>query len=147
MMTAQTSLSAAPDRGSHQFKWPKLAIGPRLIVSFLAIILVTGLIGLVAVLQLSTLTIATTNLTTRDLPEVATLGLLRTLLFHQRELERRLVSADNPAVTSDLADLTITLEQIAGQRAILLTFEPPAAPRSAAFDPIQVQQFAAGLLR
>ncbi|MCL4544971.1 MAG: MCP four helix bundle domain-containing protein, partial [Chloroflexi bacterium] len=89
-----------------------LTIGPRLLVSFLAIILLTALIGLLAVQQLSALTATTNELNTHDLPEVNTIGSLRTLLYRQRDLEQSLVTAKDQNTASNLTALTTTLDEI-----------------------------------
>lgn len=122
-----------------------LTIGPRLLVSFLVIILLTALIGLLAVQQLSTLIATTNELSTHDLPEVTTIGSLRTLLYRQRDLEQRLVSADGQNIAGDLAALTTTLDAIAAQRDTLLTFEPPDSSGKQVIDTTAVQQFIVGL--
>lgn len=132
-------------------KWPRrrrwLPIGPRLLIGFQVIIVLTGLIGFLAVQQFSLLTATTAELNTHDLPEVITLGHLRTLLFQQRDLERSIVSKDDPDEASNLASLTSTLQQIASQRATLLTFEPPDGSRMPVKDTALVQQFIDGLVR
>ena len=122
-----------------------LTIGPRLLVSFLAIILLTALIGLLAVQQLSALTATTNELNTHDLPEVNTIGSLRTLLYRQRDLEQSLVTAKDQNTASNLTALTTTLDEIAAQRATLLTFEPANSPGKPMPDSATVQQFIGGL--
>ena len=124
-----------------------LPIGPRLLVSFLIIILLTALIGLLAVQQLSALIATTNELNTHDLPEVNTIGSLRTLLYRQRDLEQQLVSADDQNTTGNLAALTTTLSEIDAQRATLLTFEPANAPGKPVTDTTTVQQFVSGIDR
>jgi PAS domain S-box-containing protein len=145
-VTAQ-KLQRAAARGKRVVRRRWLAIGPRLLVSFLAIILLTGVIGLLAAQQLNALTTTTTELTTHDLPEVTTIGRLRTSLFRQRDLEQRLVSAGETDVTGDLAALTTTLDEIAKQRATLQAFEPPDPSGTASNDTTLVQQFIDGLAR
>ncbi len=124
-----------------------LPIGPRLLVSFLIIIVLTGVIGFVAVQQLSTLTANATELNTLDLPEVVTVERLRTGLYQQRNLERSLVSNDNGNTASDLATLKATLDQIASHRATLLSYEPPDAPGTVPNDTTLIDQFTSGLIQ
>ncbi len=145
-VTAQ-KLQQAAAHGKRVVRRRWLSIGPRLLVSFLAIILLTGVIGLLAAQQLSALTTTTTELTTHDLPEVTIIGRLRTSLFRQRDLEQRLVSAGETDVTGDLAALTTTLDEIATQRATLQAFEPPDPSGTASNDTTLVQQFIDGLAR
>ncbi len=72
-----------------------LSIGMRLALAFMTIILLTGLIGFLAIQQFSALTSTTTELNSRDLPEVITLVHLRSSLFRQRDFELSLVNATN----------------------------------------------------
>ncbi len=69
-----------------------LPIGLRLSLAFLVVILLTAAIGLLAVQQFSMLAQTTGELSTRDLPEIVTLGQTRTLLYRQRDLELALIS-------------------------------------------------------
>ena len=69
-----------------------LPIGLRLSLAFLVIILLTGLIGMLAIRQFSSLTNTTTQLNAHDLPEAITLVHLRSLLYRQRDLERSLLN-------------------------------------------------------
>ncbi len=128
-----------------QRRW--LPIGPRLLVSFLIIIVLTGLIGFVAVKQLRDLSAAATELSTLDLPEVSTIGSLRTLLYRQRDLEQRLVSPGDANTAADLATLTSTLDQIAARRAKMLSLEPHDAPGASPNDTARIEQFSNGLLQ
>lgn len=100
--------------------WLKLKIGPRLLSSFLIIILFTGLTGFLAVQQLAVLTATTNQLNSRHLPEVIAVAHIRSLLFQQRELEQRLVAADDPNRADDLANLASTLDSLDLDRATLL---------------------------
>ena len=146
MGTAQKPQSTVTRLGKPlRRRW--LPIGPRLLVSFLAIIVLTGLIGFVAVQQLSTLTDSATELNTLDLPEVITVERSRTAIYQQRSLEQRLVSPDNPDTPGDLATLKTTLDQIASHRATLLSFEPPDAPGTQPNDTVLMDQFTSGLVR
>ena len=58
-----------------------LSIGMRLALAFMTIILLTGLIGFLAIQQFSALTSTTTELNSRDLPKVITLVHLRSITF------------------------------------------------------------------
>jgi len=147
MVTARQLQSVAPSRRKRPRRRRWLSIGPRLLIGFQVIIVLTGLIGFFAVQQFSLLTATTTELNTHDLPEVITLGHLRTLLFQQRDLERSLATKDDPDEASNLASLTSTLKQIASQRATLLTFEPPDGTSTRVPDTALVQQFTDGLVR
>ncbi|HVB22702.1 MAG TPA: ATP-binding protein [Ktedonobacteraceae bacterium] len=82
-----------PQGRSKRFMLP---IGLRLLIAFQIIILLTGIIGFLAVQRFSQLTSATTELNTHDLPEVITLGRLRTLLYQQYNLELNLVTNGLP---------------------------------------------------
>ena len=72
-----------------------LPIGVRLSLAFMVIILLTGLIGLLAIEQFSSLTNTTTELNAHDLPEAIALVHLRSLLYRQRDLERSLLTGDS----------------------------------------------------
>ena len=124
-----------------------MPIGARLFLAFLVNILLTGVIGFFAVQQFSTLTATTNELNTLDLPEVITLGHLRTQLFQERDLARNLVSADDRDEGGNLASLTSALKQIDAQRAALLRFEPVDATTSRPDDTSLVQQLSEGILR
>lgn len=144
MATAPQLPSVATSRRKRRRSLP---IGLRLLIGFQAIIVLTGLIGFLAVQQFSLLTTTTTELNTHDLPEVITLGHLRTLLFQQRDLGRNLVSKDDLNKTNNQASLTTTLQQVASQRATLLTFEPPDGANNKVLDTELVQQFTEGLVQ
>ncbi len=124
----------------------RLKIGPRLLASFLTIILLTGLIGFLAVHQLRNLTATTHDLNTRDLPEVITIEHLRSLLYRERDLERRLVSGNDPNMTADLATLTSTLDEISRDRSTLMSLgSPDAVTQINAY--LLFQQFTGGLVQ
>ena len=76
-----------------------VSIGLRLSLAFILVILLTGLIGLLAIQQFSSLTNTTTELNSHDLPEAITLVHLRSLLYRQRDLEFNLINAGNPHVS------------------------------------------------
>lgn len=71
-----------------------LSIGLRLSLAFMAVILLTGLIGILAIQQISVLTNKATELNARDLPEAVTLEQLRTQLYRQDDLEHGLIDGD-----------------------------------------------------
>jgi len=146
MDTAQKSkfdTTFQPKRYRRQLFLP---IGLRLFLAFLVIILLTGIIGFLAVQQFSKLTANTTELNTHDLPEVITLGHLRTLLFQQRDLSRNLVSADDRDQVGYLASLTTTLQQLTFQRSELLKYEPVDIRAGAVNDTPLVQQLSDGIM-
>ena len=70
------------------------SIGVKLFLAFQIVILLTGLIGLLAMQRFNSLTSTTTELNTHDLPEVVTLSHIRTLLFQERDLEWSIVHSD-----------------------------------------------------
>ena len=147
MASAQKVPSRMLVRGRRIIRRRLLPIGPRLIVAFAVVILLTGVIGVLAVQQFSALTAATNELNTRDLPEVIAVERLRTALFQQRSLEQRLVSSDETNVAADLATLSTTLNQVSTQYSALLAFEPPDAPGTTPNDTALMQQFADGIAR
>ena len=132
-------------RGKRLLRRRLLPIGPRLLVAFAGVILLTGVIGILAVQQFSALTAATTELNTRDLPEVIAVERLRTALFQQRTLEQRLMSAGETNMAGDLITLSTTLNQISTQYTALLAFEPPDAPSTTPNDTALMQQFSKGI--
>lgn len=147
METARKFRFDAPVQLGRRRRRLFLPIGLRLFLAFLVIILLTGIIGLFAVQQFSTLTATTTELNTHDLPEVITLGHVRTQLFQERDLAQSLVSTDDRNEGSNLASLTSTLKQIAAQRAALLRFEPVDVTASSPNDTPLIQQLSDGILR
>jgi two-component system sensor histidine kinase VicK len=131
-------------RGNGGFRWPKrftFPIGVRLFLAFTVIIVLAGLIGFLAVQQFSALTSTTTELNTRDLPEIVKLAHLRTLLYQQRDQERTLVSlgpdqqgsTETPdtqhqqLITTSLSDVRTTVATVNQQLSSLLTLDPPVA--------------------
>src|SRR5579884_629238 len=72
-----------------------LSIGGRLSLAFVAVILLTGLIGILAIQQISSLTNKAIDLNARDLPEATTLERLRTLFYRQDDLEHSLIHGYN----------------------------------------------------
>jgi DNA-binding response OmpR family regulator len=70
-------------------------------------ILLTGLIGILAIRQFSSLSNTTTELNAHDLPEAITLVHLRSLLYRQRDLERSLLGSSSLVV--DIAAHQVTL--------------------------------------
>jgi PAS domain S-box-containing protein len=77
---------------SHRIKYFRLPIGLRLSLAFMVIILLTGLIGILAIRQITSLTSAATEINARDLPEAITLVHLYSQLYQQRDLELSLVN-------------------------------------------------------
>lgn len=145
-----------------------LSIGLRLFLAFLVIILLTGLIGALAIQRFSSLTNTTTELNSHDLPEVITLVHLRSLLYRQRDLERNFLfgantnqpQLDTPELTptviapgeqgkqdqQTLSDLAAVLKEIAGERQKLLAFEH-SVQGSIVNDLPLVQRVADGVLK
>ncbi|MHB8617991.1 MAG: HAMP domain-containing sensor histidine kinase, partial [Chloroflexota bacterium] len=91
-------------------------IGPRLLAGFLLLILPTVVIGVVAVQRFSSLTATTTELSTKDLPEIVAADRLRALLFQEREVD--------PASATNWAAQVNAATSMAAQRAALLALEP-----------------------
>jgi PAS domain S-box-containing protein len=76
----------------------------------MVVILLTGLIGILAIQQISSLTNTTTEINKHDLPVAITLVDLRSLLYRQRGLERRLINGDSlPSATSSTLEHQDTL--------------------------------------
>jgi two-component system, NtrC family, sensor histidine kinase KinB len=164
--------SSSEQRYHTWLSWP---FGLRLFLAFLVIILLAGLIGGVSVQQFSLLADTTTELNTHDLPEVITLGNLRTLLYRLRALERTIVTSPQPdleawrtplhpiqcrpAAPTDLqhaatldqqaSSLSVAtiLHELARQCSILLAFEPPNGAGTTSNDSIPVQQLVSEMER
>lgn len=147
MNTAQQSKYETPFQSERYRKQLFLPIGLRLFLAFLVIILLTGIIGFLAVQQFSQLAANTAELNTHDLPEVIALGHLRTLLFSQRDLSRNLVSTDDRDQAGYLASLTTTLQQVAFQRTTLLKYEPVDTKPGTVIDNALVQQLSDGIVQ
>lgn len=79
-------------RKTRRFSLP---IGLRLSLAFMAVILLTGLIGILAIQQISSLTNKAAELNARDLPEAITLEQLQSLLYRQEDLEHSLINGNN----------------------------------------------------
>lgn len=124
-----------------------LPIGQRLMMGFLALILLNGLVGVVAIVRLNTLAATTAELNTHDLPEVITLNHLRTLQFQARDLTRGLVSGDDITSQADMATLGSTLDQIAHQRSTFLAFEPPDGATAGIQDNALVRSLMDGIVQ
>jgi PAS domain S-box-containing protein len=85
--------NARPGEGQRRtIKQLSLPIGIRLSLAFMIIILLTGLIGIMAIQQISSLANKAVEITTRDVPEATTIVSLRSLLYRQYDLERSLLS-------------------------------------------------------
>lgn len=69
-----------------------LPIGLRLSLAFMAVILLTGLIGILAIQQISTLTDKAAEITARDLPEAVIVEQLHAMLYRQNDLEQSLIN-------------------------------------------------------
>ncbi len=158
-------------RQSRKIKRFSLSIGLRLSLAFMVIILLTGLIGLLAIQQFSSLTNTTTELNSHDLPEAITLVHLRSLLYRQRDFEHSLINSDSlnsdqssPSAQQDtptvdasneqgkqtqqtLSELALVLKDIARDRQQLLAFESPAQRNVKAKDFPLVQRVADGILK
>ena len=147
-----------------------VSIGLRLSLAFILVILLTGLIGLLAIQQFSSLTNTTTELNSHDLPEAITLVHLRSLLYRQRDLEFNLINTGNPhgsqssyhsqpedlltvaagtpqskQAQQTLSELASMLKEIAADRQQLLAFE--SSSQRNARDLPQVQSIANGVLK
>lgn len=161
-----------PSRGQpRKIKRFSLPIGLRLFLAFMVIILLTGLIGILAIQQFSSLTNTTTELNSHDLPEVITLVHLHSLLYQQRDFEHSLINSDSlnrdqssppdqqGTPTNDasntqskqtkqtLSELAFVLNDIARDRQQLLAFERPAQRNVNAKDFPLVQKVADGVLK
>ena len=151
-------------RTSRRFSLP---IGLRLSLAFLVIILLTGLIGVLAIQRFSSLSNTATELNAHDLPEAITLVHLRSLLYQQRNLERTLLSGGStsqsqletpePTPTAvpgeqgkqaqqTLSELAAVLKEIAGDRQQLLAFEASAQGNAVKDLPL-VKRVADGVLK
>lgn len=102
----------------------------------MAVILLTGLIGALAVQQISSLTSKATDLNARDLPEAIILERLRALLYRQDDLEHSLLLDDDASlnhlssITRQAApdqgvttELAVVIKEIDGTCQQLLAFE------------------------
>lgn len=146
MMTPTPKHPSPPlAREGRLLQWPFLPIGRRLFIGFMAIIVLTALIGVLAVHRLRALSAATAELVSRDLPEGLAVQGLRVALFQQRSLEQRLVSSDEHDTAGDLAALQAALNQVSTQRAILMGFESPDALSATPNDAGPMHQLEAGI--
>jgi len=115
--------------------WGRLA--PRLLASFTASIVLTVAVGLVALQQLSGLTSTTTELASRDLPEIARVTDLRDLLFREADINRSRLGASIAArQISTLTD---------GQVRVGSSLEPIASGPQAGFDGLLIRQIVRGV--
>ena len=102
-----------------------ISIPARLALSFLLLILFTAVIGLVSVWRFNQLTAVTTEMNTRDVPEVITIGHIRTTLYQVHDLAREAVSARSDSdVTVALASLTSAMATLSQYQTSLKAFEP-----------------------
>lgn len=152
---------AGQPRKTRRFSLP---IGLRLSLSFLAVILLTGLIGVLSIQQFSSLSNTTTELNAHDLPEAISVVQLRFLLYRQRDLEHSLLYGGDssqaqlplPATATPdeqskqaqqtLSDLGVVLQEIARERQQMLAYER-LNQGSAARDIALVQRVADGVLK
>src|SRR5579875_3438481 len=74
--------------------WFNLPIGLRLFLAFMTVILLTALIGALAIQQISSLTDKAAEINARDLPESIILAQLRSLLYQQVDLEQSLLNGN-----------------------------------------------------
>src|SRR5258706_12374493 len=85
-----------PGRGQpRNIKGFSLPIGIRLSLAFMVIILLTGLIGILAIQQISSLTNTATEINMHDLPVAISLVDLRSMLNRQSDLESSLIKGDS----------------------------------------------------
>ena len=167
----RTQKTQSGQKQARKIKRFSLSIGLRLSLAFMLIILLTGLIGLLAIQQFSSLTNTTTELNSHDLPEAITLVHLRSLLYRQRDFERSLINGgssksdqssipaqqDIPTVDTSnaqskqtqqtLSELSLVLKEIASDRQQLLAFESLAQRNVHARDFPLVQRVANGVLK
>jgi len=136
-----------PGRGQpRKIRRFSLPIGVRLSLAFMVIILLTGLIGLLAIEQFSSLTNTTTELNAHDLPEAIVLVHLRSLLYRQRDLERSLLAGNslNPDQSSPSAQQgaspTINRGPTVGPRFIVGVPEPTPTTSATPAQGKQTQQ-------
>ncbi|HYB02698.1 MAG TPA: ATP-binding protein [Ktedonobacteraceae bacterium] len=119
-----TPKTQSHNRSSRTNKWFNLSIGLRLSLAFMAVILLTGLIGIIAIQQISSLTYKATELNARDLPESITLERLRTLLYREDDLEHSLVNGDDGKQTQrTVTELASVHNEITKACQQLLAFE------------------------
>lgn len=121
-----------------------IPIGMRLLLAFQVMILLTGLIGFLAMQQFNSLTAITTELNTHDLPEVITLSHIRTLLFQERDQELNLVYSNTPNATL-FVSLNGTLQKLASQRVELLKFEPSDGTANTVADTLMIHTLTDGI--
>jgi two-component system sensor histidine kinase VicK len=117
-----------------------LPIGMRLFLAFMVIILLTGLIGILAIQQISSLTNTATEIDSHDLPESITLLNLRSLFYQQRDLVHSLINGDSlrtpvsspttgagntqsKQMQQTLSELALVLKDIDGDSQQMLAFE------------------------
>jgi two-component system phosphate regulon sensor histidine kinase PhoR len=104
------------DRGPLRIGiWFNLPIGLRLFLAFMTVILLTALIGVLAIQQISSLTDKAAEINARDLPESIILAQLRSLLYQQVDLEQSLLNGNelisnssSPFPENVLAEASIT---------------------------------------
>ncbi|MGZ3615916.1 MAG: HAMP domain-containing protein [Ktedonobacteraceae bacterium] len=166
---ARTQITQSVSMQTHKPKRFRLSIGLRLSLALTMIILLTGLIGLLAIQQFSSLRNTTTELNAHDLPEAMTLVHLRSLLYWQRDFEHSLINGispnnqatatsqpeDLPAISAStppgkqiqqtMSELALVLKEIAADRQQLFTFESSSQRNARDFP--QVKTLANGVLQ
>lgn len=109
--TVSHAQQAQSDKGQpRKIRRFSLPIGIRLSLAFMVVILLTGLIGILAIQQISLLTNTATEINNHDLPVAITLVDLRSLLNRQRDLEHGLINGNSlPSDTSSTLEHQDTL--------------------------------------
>ncbi len=131
--TAQQTPQRASNVASHapNTSWLHVAhlrprsIGLRLLLAFMALIVLTAAIGVLSVQRLSQLTTAISELNTHDLPEIIAIGRLRTALYQQLTLDRALLASDEQSRTGVVSSAQAGMKTVLDDRATLLRYEPP----------------------
>lgn len=110
----------------------------RLSLAFMAIILLTGLIGALAIWEFSSLTSTTTELNSHDLPEAIVLVHLRSQLYRQRDFEQQLLagvsSTHGSSSTSDQQDPFLSGAERVSSTNIVLLSTPESTPTASGSD-------------
>jgi two-component system sensor histidine kinase ResE len=135
--SARHGAAAARHRPRFHGSWRR--IGPRLLGGFLLLIVPMVVIGVTSMQRFNALTATTTELSTRDLPEITTMDHLRSLLFQLRDLDLQALS--NQSAQTPL------LSAIGAQHAALLKLEPPDTLDIRATDTALVTTVIGGITR
>jgi PAS domain S-box-containing protein len=121
-------------RQARNTNWLNLPIGMRLSLAFLVIILLTGLIGVLAIQQFSSLTHTATEINAHDLPEATVLVHLRSLLYQQRDLEHSLINDGSPGSDQPLASAQPGISPIESDQQPFDTVTPLDVPGASPTD-------------